>query len=108
MPYSRVKISVVNVCHIREPNGGNGPVAIIRGLPDRPGTYGNATAYAYPAAYVRASGSAAPNDPANSDAAPNGPANSDAAPNGPASSDAAPDVPASFGIHTQHSKRPMG
>ena len=129
---------MVNACRIRGPNGGNGPVAIIRGLPDRPGTYGNATAYAYPAAYVRASGSAAPNDLANSDAAPDDPASSNAAPNDRASSDAAPNgrangaaaayacaksdtIPdahangdaaparrANFGFHPQHSKRPVG
>ena len=119
---------MVNVCHIREPNGGNGPVAIIRGLPDGPGTYGNAAAYAYPAAYVCASGSAAPNDLANSDAAPDDPASSNAAPNdrangaaaayacaksdtipdARANSDAAPARRANFGFHPQHSKRPVG
>lgn len=89
---------MVNACRIRGPDGGNGPVAIFRRLPDRPGTYGNATAYAYPAAYVCASGSAAPNDPANSDAAPVSRANSDAAPASLSNS----------GFHTRHSKRPMG
>ena len=89
---------MVNVCHIREPNGGNGPVAIIRGLPDGPGTYGNAAAYAYPAAYVCASGSAAPNDRASGGAAPDDRANGDAAPASLSNS----------GFHTRHSKRPMG
>lgn len=138
MPYSRVESSVVNVCRIREPDGGGVSIAFFRGLPDRPGTYGNAAAYVYPAAYVCASGSAAPNDPANSDAAPVSRANSDAAPNdrangaaaayacangaaaayacakgdtipdARANGDAAPARRANFGFHTQHPKRPVG
>ena len=99
---------MVNACRIRGPDGGGVSAAFFRSLPDRPGTYGNATAYAYPAAYVCASSSAAPNDPANCDAAPDDPASSNAAPNDRANSDAAPARRANFGFHTQHPKRPMG
>ena len=107
---------MVNICRIRGPDGGGVSAAFFRSLPDRPGTYSDAAAYACPAAYVCASGSAAPDDSANSDAAPDACvtcdtatyacANSDAA--AYANSDAAPARRANFGFHSQHSKRPMG
>ena len=97
---------MVNNCRVRGRDGGSDFVAIFRGLPDGPGTYGNAAAYAYPAAYVCANGCAAPDDRANGDAAPDACANSDAA--AYANSDASPDGRANFGIHTQHPKRPVG